>query len=145
VAPVSAWQASGAIALRFAAAALEPKGAVTGDMYWRDPMTVAADQTLDGGPVKLTFIGQAIAIIGVLGDKCCESGHAKVFVDGVETTDRTGIWQNKSPARVRLPGTVLFAWRWPVSGAHTILVTAGDQNPKEGGPYFHMTEYKVVP
>ncbi len=67
-----------------------------------------------------------------------------MFVDGVETVDRTGIWQNKSSSGRRLPGTVLFAWRWPRPGTHTVEIRPGDLNAKEGGSYFHMTGYQVV-
>ena len=66
------------------------------------------------GPTgAIHFTGSAIALIGTLGEACCESGHARVFVDGHETFDETGIWQDKSSLGRRIPGTILFAWRWP--------------------------------
>jgi hypothetical protein len=145
-APVSAWPASGGIALRFAAAAVDPAGVPTGTGYWRRATTIDADRHLgpDGSPVTVTFTGRAVAIIGTLGEQCCEAGHARVFVDGVETADRTGIWQNKSSSGRSLPGTVLFAWRWPRPGTHTVEIRPGEPNAKEGGPYFHMTAYQVL-
>jgi len=63
-------------------------------------------------PASITVTGSAIALIGTLGERCCEPGHARVFVDGRETVDGTGIWQNKSSSGKSLPGSVLFAWRW---------------------------------
>ena len=66
-----------------------------------------------------------------------------MFVDGIETFDRTGIWQNKSSAGFGLPGSVLFAWRWPHSGTHTLRFAAGKMNAKEGGPFLHIVGYYV--
>ena len=43
-----------------------------------------------------------------------------------------------------LPDSVLFAWRWPTSGRHTIQIRPGLPNAKEGGSFFHMTGYEVV-
>ena len=43
-------------------------------------------------------------------------GHARVFIDGVETADKTGIWQSRgvSTASAQSPfnNDVLFAWQW---------------------------------
>ena len=66
-------------------------------------------------PASIAVTGSAIALIGTLGERCCEPGHARVFVDGRETVDGTGIWQNKSSSGRSLPRSVLFAWRWPQS------------------------------
>jgi hypothetical protein len=66
-------------------------------------------------------------------------------VDGVETFDRTGIWQNKSSTGRKIPGSVLFAWRWPTSGHHTLEFQPGEENPKEGGAFLHIEGYEIVP
>jgi hypothetical protein len=60
-------------------------------------------------------------------------------IDGVRTFDRTGIWQDKSSSGRAIPGTILFSWRWPAPGTHTIAIGPAPFNPKEGGPFFHMT------
>jgi hypothetical protein len=141
---ITAWQTAGGMTLEFAAASLDPDGGPTGTGYWARARFVPADLSLDGGPVTVTFTGRAVAIIGAIGDVCCESGHARVFVDGIETFDQTGIWQNKSSTGRTLADSVLFAWRWPDSGTHTVRVEPGIPNPKEGDSYFHMTGYQVV-
>jgi hypothetical protein len=74
-----------------------------------------------------------------------ETGHAEVAVDGVQTVDRTVIWQNKSSSGRSIPDAVLFAWRWPTAGTHTIEIRGGVPNGKEAGSFFHMTGYWVVP
>ena len=94
-------------------------------------------------PASLTFTGSAIALVGTLGEKCCEAGHARVFVDGRETFDGTGIWQNKSSSGRSLRNTVLFAWRWSKRGAHTISFQPGEPNGKEGGSFLHLQGYFV--
>jgi hypothetical protein len=94
--------------------------------------------------VRVTFTGRAVALIGTVGEQCCESGHARVFIDGRPVFDQTGIWQDKSSAGVPLPGSVLFAWRWPRPGRHTIEIAPGYPNGKEGTSFFHMTGYFVV-
>jgi hypothetical protein len=38
----------------------------------------------------------------------------------------------------------LFAWRWPTSGKHPIVVGPAPYNPKEGGTFFHMVGYYLV-
>ena len=67
-----------------------------------------------------------------------------MYIDGAQTFDQTGIWQNKSPAGVPLPRSVLFAWRWPGPGRHTIEMGPALADAKQGGTYFHMTGYYVV-
>ncbi|MGH7684065.1 MAG: hypothetical protein ACREMT_06960, partial [Vulcanimicrobiaceae bacterium] len=69
-------------------------------------------------PATITFEGSGIALVGTIG-KPCETAHLRVFVDGNETFDRTGLWQNHD-----MPGgqAVRFAWRWPEIGRHTIRI-----------------------
>jgi hypothetical protein len=64
-------------------------------------------------------------------------------VDGRETFDGTGIWQNKSSSGRRIPGEILFAWRWPRRGRHTITFAPGVPNGKEGGSFLHLRGYLV--
>lgn len=84
-------------------------------------------------------------MIGTTGDHCCEAGHARVIVDGVETFDQTGIWPNKSSSGRRTPEAVLFAWRWPKAGHHTLRFMPAVANAKEGGAYLHLAGYSVLP
>jgi hypothetical protein len=143
-APVTAWQANGGLALAQVAAALDPRGRPADPRFWAGARFVPDDLSMGSRPVRITFTGRAVAIIGTLGEVCCESGHARVFVDGRLTFDQTGIWQNKSSAAVPLPRSVLFAWRWPGPGRHTIEISPGYPNGKEGTSFFHMAGYDVV-
>ena len=137
---VTAWQTSGGLALELAAATLDPKGVVRVSDRWASAHSVT--HTLGAGDT-VTFTGSEIAFYGSLGEVCCEAGHARVFVDGRQTFDRTGIWQNKSSSGMTIPNTVLFAWRWPRPGKHTISFAPGLTNAKEGGSYLNLTSYTV--
>jgi len=143
-APVTAWEANGGLALAQVAAALDPGGRPADPGFWAGARLVPDDLSMGSRPVRVTFTGRAVAIMGTIGEQCCESGHARVFIDGRLTFDQTGIWQNKSGAGIPLPGAVLFAWRWPGPGRHTIEISPGYPNGKEGTSYFHMTGYYVV-
>lgn len=136
--PSTAWQTNGGFALEVAAAALAPDGRPQADA-WEGAAFVARDAA--GFPLRIAFTGSSIALVGTVGERCCESGHARVVVDGVETFDRTGIWQNKSSSGRRLPHAVLFAWRWPHAGKHAIVVLPGVENAKEGAAYIHVEGY----
>ncbi|HUA79923.1 MAG TPA: hypothetical protein VL997_06090 [Dyella sp.] len=142
-APTSVWQSNGGFALEVAAAAVSPDTAVSKTNDWSGAHSIARDITLTSEPIA--FDGSGIALIGTVGDHCCEPGHARVVVDGVETFDQTGIWQNKSSSGRRTPNTVLFAWRWMKAGHHTIRFMPGTLNAKEGGAYLHLTSYAVLP
>ncbi len=143
---VTAWQTNGGFTLMFAAAKLNPRGAPADPSYWHRAVWVPDDKSLPagGGTVQIRFSGRAIAIIGTMGEHCCEAGHARVYIDGTMTFDRTGIWQNKSSSARTISGTVLFAWRWPIASAHVIAIGPAPFNPKEGGSFFHMTGYYLV-
>ena len=136
------WQTNGGLALEIAAAALAPKVRVSTVNRWRDARYVSSPLTRL--PATITVTGSAVAFIGTLGEECCESGHARVFVEGVETFDGSGIWQNKSSAGRSIERTVLLAWRWPVSGTHTFRFEAGEPNGKEGKAFLHLLGYYVV-
>jgi hypothetical protein len=139
---ISQWQANGGYALAFAAAAIDPTG-VPATGRWSHATTQSSNITTASLPASIRFTGSAIALIGTVGEQCCESGHARVFVDGVETKDTTGIWQNKSSAGQSLPNSVLFAWTWPTSGAHTIQIQPGVTTGKEGASFVHIQSYEV--
>ena len=143
-APVTAWQVNGGLTLALAAAALDPQGRAADPGFWRHAAFVRHDLRMSGGSVQFTFTGRAVAIIGTIGEVCCQPGHARVFIDGTQTYDQTGIWQDKSSSGRSLPDSVLFAWRWLTSGRHTIQIRPGAPNAKEGGSFFHMTGYEVV-
>jgi hypothetical protein len=138
---VTAWQTNGGLALEIAAASLAPHVATTA-RAWAGARRVARD--IAGVPATLTFRGSGIAVLGTLGEECCEPGHARVLVDGRETFDATGIWQNKSSSGRTIPNTVLFAWRWRISGTHTLTFEPGIENGKEGGQFLHLVGYELL-
>jgi hypothetical protein len=140
----TAWQISGGIAIMAAAAALHPGGRPAGPAFWAHATFVADGRSLHGQGLRIAFTGQAIAIMGTIGDICCTAGHARVFVDGVQTFNRTGIWQNMSSPSRRQPDQVLFAWRWKADGFHVITIRPAQYDPEEGGSFFRMTGYQVV-
>jgi hypothetical protein len=137
---VTAWQTNGGLALELAAAALDPGGTAPAGGSWSSARRVSRSLGLSG---RISFRGSGIALVGTLGESCCEAGHARVLVDGHETFDGTGIWQNKSSSGQRIPGAILFAWRWPKPGRHTISFAPGTANGKEGGPFLHVRAYLV--
>ncbi len=138
--PTTAWQSSGGFALEVAAAALAPRTPAVA-RGWTKSTFVPDD--LQRLPATIEVSGSGIALIGTLGDRCCQPGHARVFVDGEETVSRVGVWQNKSSSGRRFPGSVLFAWRWPSAGRHEITLEPGRYDAKEGGPFLHLRGYLV--
>jgi hypothetical protein len=140
----TAWQTTGGAALMQAAAALDPSGVPAAADYWQHARFLARPSQLTGKMLRISFTGRAIAIIGTIGAVCCTSGHARVLVDGVQTFDRTGIWQNKTSPSTKQYGQVLFAWRWPAAGHHVITILPGIVNGLEGRSYFSMAGYWVV-
>jgi hypothetical protein len=139
---VTAWQTNGGLALEIAAAALDPNGVVAVADEWSRARRV--DRSL--GPTGvIRFRGSGIALLGTLGEVCCEAGHARVYVDGNQLVDQTGIWQNKSSLGLSIPGTILFVWRWPRTGLHAIRFAPGLPNGKEGGSFLHIRAYLVLP
>jgi hypothetical protein len=57
----------------------------------------------------------------------------------------TLIWQGKSSSGKSQPDTILFAWRRPASGKHTLRLVPGIPNAKEGDPFLHVTGFDLVP
>lgn len=113
-ATTSIWESNGGIALELAAGALDPRGHASALDSWNGGTNLG--ETITKLPATIVFNGAGIALTGTIG-KLCTSGHVHVFVDGTETFDRTGLWQNHS-----MPdgNSVFFAWRWPVPGLHVI-------------------------
>jgi hypothetical protein len=140
----TAWQINGGVALIQAAAALHPHGSPADPGFWQRASYVADDRDLDDSPLRIIFTGRAIAIMGSVGAQCCIAGHARVFVDGTQTFDRTGVWQNMTSPSAQQPDQVLFAWRWPRSGHHTITIKPGIPDAMEGGSFFAMNGYLLV-
>jgi hypothetical protein len=140
------FQESAGLAIQIAAARIEPTASPQKPTnFWSNPTSVTQDITVTSSPGSFSFTGQAVAIYGTLGEQCCEPGHARVFIDGQETTSEVGIWQNKSSTGTTDSNYVLFAWRWPIASHHTIEIEPGIANAKEGGSFFHMRSYSFVP
>jgi hypothetical protein len=139
---VTAWQTNGGLALAIVAAQLAPAEHADGN-HWLNARFVQRTMTRLPSSV-LTIHAAGVAVIGTIGDRCCEPGRARVLIDGVETIDRTGIWQNKSSSGRRIPNAVLFAWRWNAPGTHTIQFLPPAYNAKEGGAYLHVSGYYVL-
>jgi hypothetical protein len=119
----SIWESNGGLALEIAAAGLEPDGSPISDGGWRAGRI--AGVILTELPATIAFEGSGIALVGTIGASC-ETAHLRVFVDGVETFDRTGLWQNHNmPAG----NSVRFAWRWVVPGKHTVRIESSDPAP----------------
>jgi hypothetical protein len=139
---VTAWQTNGGLSLEIAAAALAPGRVVPTTRAWARAATVSHE--IAAVPATLVVHGAGVALLGTLGEQCCEAGHARVLVDGRETFDRTGIWQNKSSLGRSIDGTVLFAWRWRSAGTHTLTFEPWGENAKEGGPFLHVRGYELL-
>ena len=143
--PVTAWQANGGMSLMFAAARLDPAGLPADPWYWRRAVFVPDDASLpaSGGTVGIAFAGQAVAIIGTIGEERRKPGHARVLIDGKLMFDRVGIWQGEFSGERSLASSVLFAWRWPAPGQHAITIApAAGRTP--GSTFFHMVGYYLV-
>ena len=140
---VSEHQCNGGFALAFVAAAIGPTGIPTPGA-WESAVRHDIDITTASLPSSITFTGSGIALIGTMGEQKKEGGHARVFIDGVETRDTTGIWQNKSTTGV-IPQSILFVWQWPHSGEHTITIKPADNNAKEGDTFVHIQGYMILP
>ncbi|MDQ6826900.1 MAG: hypothetical protein M3Z14_06865 [Candidatus Eremiobacteraeota bacterium] len=137
--PVTSWQTNGGLSLEIAASALSGKGSPAAIHEWQDATFV--ENSVTKLPATLHFTGSRIALIGTLGEVCCQPGHARVFIDGRETFDKTGIWQNKSSSGHTFPNALLFAWQWHSTGKHTLQFYPGVDNPKEGPSFLHLQRY----
>jgi hypothetical protein len=137
---VTAWQTNGGLALMIAAADLAPDD-VPEPIRWNDASYVHTD--VRDLPTTIRFTGSSIALIGTIGEHCCEAGHARIFIDGRETFDRSGIWQNKSCSGGAVERAILFAWQWAESGTHVMRIDLGEHNAKEGGSYLHLQGYLI--
>ncbi len=142
---ITSWQDTGAVALIQTAAAIDPRGGPHHAGFWAAASFIPDNQRLAAKPLRITFTGRAIALIGTIGERCCTLGHAHVLIDGVPTVNQVGIWQNRTSPSRQQADQVLFAWRWPVSGRHTITIEPSARNDVQGGSYFHMIGYRLVP
>ncbi len=141
---VSEWQTNGGLALAFVAGGLWPDQiATTNADGWQSAVNVTDD--LPTLPSSIQFTGRAIAVFGTMGEGSNQLGQASVFIDGTQTFDQTGIHQNESNEIGQIQNTILFAWRWPTSGPHTLSFQAGPSDPKNGGPFLHVQGYSYVP
>lgn len=116
----SIWESNGGLALEVAAAALDGTERVPDGGAWDGAQSTGASITTL--PATVSFDGSAIALVGTIGTACLR-GHVHVLVDGVETFDRTGLWENGSMPSA---GSVFFAWRWRHPGRHTITLVPAD-------------------
>ncbi len=139
-ATVTAWQTNGGLAAEIAAASLDASAHVA-PSAWDDATFVPRD--IARLPATIHFDGSGFALIGTLGDVCCQPGHARILIDGRETMNHIGSWQNKSSSGRRFPNSILFAWRWPTRGAHEVTLLPGVYDAKEGGTFLHATGYVV--
>lgn len=137
---VTAWQTNGGLAAEIAAASLQPQG-VVGTDGWRAARFIP--YAVHELPATLHITGSGIALIGTIGEICCQPGHARILVDGVETVNGIGTWQNKSSAGHSFPDSVLFAWRWPAAGNHVVTLLPGVYDAKEGGTFLDLAGYLV--
>ena len=140
---VTAWQTNGGLAVEIAAASLAADSVVERTRQWVGARLVLHE--VASVPTSLMFRGSGIALLGTLGEHCCESGHARLLIDGRETFDATGIWQNKSSSDLSIENTVLFAWRWRSLGLHTLTFEPGAPNGKEGDSFLHLRAYELLP
>lgn len=121
----SVWESNGGLALQIAAAALAPEATPAEVHAWKNGRFVGDPVTTL--PATIKFDGSGIALIGTI-SKECQRDHLRVFIDGVETFDQTGLWQN---ANMPQGDSVFFAWRWPKAGTHVIRLEPGD--PAQAG------------
>ena len=118
-ATASIWESNGGLALEIAAAALDPDGLALDADAWQNGRFPGA--RLTELPATITFEGSGIALLGTIGPSY-ETAHLRIFIDGVQPLDRTGLWQNHG---MPVGSDVRFAWRWPVSGRHTLRLELG--------------------
>jgi hypothetical protein len=118
----SIWESNGGLALEIEAAASDPEAVAVIGNGWQDARPFGGPLT--ELPATITFEGTGIALLGAIGP-AHETAHLRVFVDGVETLDRTGLWQNHTMP----PGAVRLAWRWPIAGKHTIRLEPAGLQP----------------
>jgi hypothetical protein len=132
----SIWESNGGLALEIEAATLDPDAVAVIGNGWQDARLLGG--ALTELPATVTFEGTGVALLGTIGP-AYETVHLRVFVDGLETFDQTGLWQNRDMP----PGSsVRLAWRWPIAGKHTIRIEAG--NLQAPGPNAVQLESMVV-
>ena len=133
------WDTNGGFALVVAAASLAPTSSPSAANPWTG--NAIKPIALTALPTSYAFTGSGIALYGTLGQA---RGHAHVAIDGVTMADQTGIWQGLSFAGP-IANSVLFAWRWPSSGAHVLTFTPGEYDINEGGSFLDVVGALVTP
>jgi hypothetical protein len=133
-ASTSIWESNGGLALQIAAGVLDPTASVPDYDAWDGSMQVG--DAITKLPATIVFQGTGIALVGTISE-LCQKHHVRVFIDGQETFDRTGLWQNPS-----MPDgdSVLFAWRWNTPGTHTIRLEPSDPS-LAGQDVMHVQGY----
>lgn len=129
----SAWQGNGGLALEIAAGTLAPADQPAADDGWAS--AVALPTPVTTLPSTLVFAGSGIALVGTISREC-ETEHVQVLIDGEPLVDRTGLWRNHGMPGGAQPA-VVFAWRWPTAGTHTIRLVGGPV----GGAALKLTAY----
>lgn len=135
---VTAWQEAGGFALAMAAADLAGRTTAATD-YWRGATYHALDLAVGEAPQSITCTARAITLIGPL-----EAGrrHVLVSIDGVPLESQMGIFPT---CEQRCPNAVLFAWRWPTGGSHTILLTPDVAKKNAKTKPLQLDGYYTVP
>jgi hypothetical protein len=86
--------------------------------------------------------GLVVSLSAVAGITSCSKAKPSPPVDaGPQVTFQ----QVSDDALQAMLNSLLFAWRWPTSGAQTLELTAPPSDAKEGGPFIHIQSYAVVP
>jgi hypothetical protein len=136
-ASTSIWESNGGLALQIAAGVLDPMASASNLDAW-DASTAVGDP-ITKLPATIVFQGTGIALVGTISE-LCQKHHVRVFIDGEETFDRTGLWQNAS-----MPDgdSVLFAWRWSQPGTHTLRLEPGDE-ALTGQDVMHVQSYVLT-
>jgi len=121
----SIWESNGGLALEIAAAALAPDSEAQISTW----DSAHIDAPVDALPSTIAFDGAGIALSGRIG-AMCQKAHVRVLIDGVETFDQTGLWQNYSMPE---GNSVFFVWRWPGVGHHVIQLLPPDSAESVAG------------
>ncbi len=142
-AAVTAWQTAGGLALEIAAGALDPSGSA-------QPVTgvgrgASAWNARLGRPGRSTSPDRRIAILGTLGEKpAAKQGTRACSSTGARPSTAPGSGRTSRARASAFPAPMLFAWRWPRPGPHTIQFEPGVPNAKEGGSFLHVRAYLVL-
>ena len=142
-ATVTAWQTNGGLALEIAAAALDPGGAVpAGDRLGRRP---PGRHARSARPARSTSPAPASRSSGRSARPAASPATRACSSTGARRSTAPASGRTSRASAGGCPGTVLFAWRWPGAGRHTISFAPGLPNGKEGPSFLHVRAYLVLP